>query len=173
MTVADNTGGRGRLPHHGQALPRITRVDVSPSAVHGRPGAAERPARTTTGGVALRIVDATGPGPNATRTRTEFLPDAAHDLDVERRYLRVLGGEGARLGHWHTHSAGSGTPSPADLQAWHTWCEMLDDARSVGVIVTPDRDRGWHRPHLDGWVLQRRDDGLCSICRPVALEVRR
>ena len=122
---------------------------------------------------ALRIVDATGPGPNATRARTEFLPDAAHDLDVEQRYLRVLGGEGARLGHWHTHSAGSGTPSPADLQAWHTWCEMLDDARSVGVIVTPDRDRGWHRPHLDGWVLQRRDDGLCSICRPVALEVRR
>jgi hypothetical protein len=103
----------------------------------------------------LEILEVTGPGPSAQRSSGEFKMDHAYDLAVEHAWMRQLDGHGANLGHWHTHPEASvGLPSEPDLGAWLGYGELLGVERYLGVIVTPHRNRGWGRPHLNAWILR-------------------
>jgi hypothetical protein len=122
----------------------------------------------------LEILEVTGPRPSAQRSSGAFKMDHAYDVAVEHGWMRQLDGHGANLGHWHTHPEASvGLPSEPDLGAWLGYSELLGVERYLGVIVTPHRNRGWGRPHLNAWILRR--DSTRSWSRPVCerAEVKR
>jgi len=53
----------------------------------------------------------TGPGPNATKTKTLFEKDEAYCQKELEKSLVALGDKGLYIGEWHYHPVGSNSPS--------------------------------------------------------------
>jgi integrative and conjugative element protein (TIGR02256 family) len=67
---------------------------------------------TGTGGTV--VAAAIGPGPEAKRTASSFVPDAAwQQVELARRY-EASGRTHTYLGDWHTHPTGPAVPSRRD-----------------------------------------------------------
>ena len=117
----------------------------------------------------LKIQEATGPG-RARRAVGSLHVDHAHDIAIERQYHRDLDGQGGNIGHWHTHPhPGDDRPSDADLASWHGYARTLGRSRYIGLILTPDPVRGWHKPNLHGWLLTQREWPRRTVCERLEL----
>jgi proteasome lid subunit RPN8/RPN11 len=106
---------------------------------------------------------------SASRNRVKL--DIAAILEDEET-LASDGSDLLQVGDWHSHPGGSQTPSQADLRAFTRALEFADarrlSPRYLALIVTADRDRGWARPQLAGWVVSRQRDGQL-VCEPATV----
>ncbi len=117
----------------------------------------------------LKIHEATGPG-DAERAVGSLRVDHAHDIAIERQYHRDLDGQGGNIGHWHTHPhPRADRPSDADLASWNGYARLLGRTRYVGLILTPDPVRGWHKPYLHGWLLTQGVRARRTVCERLDL----
>jgi proteasome lid subunit RPN8/RPN11 len=90
-------------------------------------------------GQLVRVLAASGPGPNAERTPTTF----AYDIEHNRQVTAAMAARGLSLcGEWHTHPSGAGRASDADLDAWAERRRTLGLDRYIAAIVTETR-AGW------------------------------
>lgn len=103
-------------------------------------------------------------------------PDAVQ-LDyseAERAARRIREGESRLrlMGSWHCHpNWNSSQPSSADRMnaLWRLdWHELNPAPIGMNLIVTPDRERGWSRPHFHAWVTRRNRFGT-AITEPAAI----
>jgi len=63
------------------------------------------------------VVDATGPGPNATRTAMLFRRDIAYVQGKLDEAARALGPRGVYVGEWHSHLSADPQPGPMDMDS--------------------------------------------------------
>jgi integrative and conjugative element protein (TIGR02256 family) len=157
-------------PPRSQAIPlarRRVEVQLSPAArqtiLHGAFWQSGQDGHETGGwliggGLDTRaaVVDATLPGPNATRDR-DYLARTYDGLETYK--LKRLWGDplAARIGSWHTHPGGDAEPSATDLESW---CAGLYNVNReswqpyyVGIIAAENARHGWD---LNAWVAVKR-----------------
>ncbi len=63
------------------------------------------------------ILRATGPGPNATKTKILFEKDKAYCQKELEKSLMELGDKGLYIGEWHYHPIDSNRPSGQDIKS--------------------------------------------------------
>ena len=88
------------------------------------------------------------------------MPDWLHPLDL------------VAVGDWHLHmSAGSGTPSQADLDSWASVLYARDRSLLTwaSIIVAPDGPLG---PRFHGYITRRDGERGRYVCHPAALSDR-
>ncbi len=93
-------------------------------------------------------------GPRAERRADYFLRDLEH-----AQMLAATAWERSRavwVGEWHTHPKGPAEPSTSDLA---TYRNLLGSAELqfesfVSLILRPDEQLAWRRPHMSRWLLE-------------------
>jgi integrative and conjugative element protein (TIGR02256 family) len=101
----------------------------------------------------IQILDACDAGPEAIRRADFFLRDLNHARVLAEKAWRDS--RAVWVGEWHTHLAGDGRPSGADLR---TYAGLLASAglefeAFVSIIAIADPEQGWRDPRLCPWVL--------------------
>jgi proteasome lid subunit RPN8/RPN11 len=77
-----------------------------------------------------------------------------------------------QCGDWHTHAAGSTTPSDADMRAWAAWCDELCRARYLTLIVSPSTEgSGWMIPTFSAYETRRVGYPSRFVCSPCHMDV--
>jgi Prokaryotic homologs of the JAB domain len=119
------------------------------------------------------IVHATGPGPTSRHSRGSVMIGEVADVRAEFGEFTARADLKAR-GCWHSHPWGSGSPSPADLNAWRIRLEESGWDQWVGVIATRDPDgHGWTYPRFHAWLLRSEHDAPGRwkyVCEPVRVD---
>jgi hypothetical protein len=76
------------------------------------------------------------------------------------------------LGRWHTHpyvnNSQPSTNDRANALAGLAWRDLNPASFAVDLILTPDRERGWSRPHFHAWVTRRNQCGT-AVTEPATL----
>jgi integrative and conjugative element protein (TIGR02256 family) len=106
---------------------------------------AERPAVITV---------ASGPGPNAVRSRYRFRRDVDYAQEVADQAYGL--DRSVWIGEWHTHPMGGDQPSRVDLSSY--W-QVLDTGVMpvlVAIIVVPGMNGSLDRPRLHAWLIEER-----------------
>ncbi len=148
------------------AIPRVTRASIAWAAQLFTDPRIERGGgligKEDENGIAL--VDHTEDGDGDVGT-------FRHNFESAERRARELGHK--VVGTFHTHDDGEGgahpTPSdPADLRILASTLLVYGLDRTVGLVLTPDRDRGWDRPVFNAYVAHV--EGARTIVEPAAIE---
>jgi hypothetical protein len=115
----------------------------------------------------VRVVYASGPGPEAKHASGELLltnPSAASswvdDVGITSR-LR-------RCGDWHSHPVRDPKPSPKDVSTWETHRRAAGVSHYASLIVTPGKDMGWMAPVFNGYVTHEDEHGVL-VCDGAAV----
>jgi integrative and conjugative element protein (TIGR02256 family) len=117
----------------------------------------------------VRIEAASGPHPDAGRTRSRFEVSWDYWQRIEEAQAH-LEGECWR-GDWHTHyEAGAARPSETDLRGWGHCRDAIEGTVYVGLIVSsehfgidPERFQAWTVSPYDGR----------NVCEPATLVIDR
>jgi integrative and conjugative element protein (TIGR02256 family) len=97
-----------------------------------------------TRGVGVVVTGASGPGPEATRSRCEFHRDVAHCQRFLEEAAEERGDAGLYVGEWHYHPHGPTHPSNQDIRSLSEIAEQPEylTERPISLIVGPGGDIG-------------------------------
>jgi Prokaryotic homologs of the JAB domain len=101
--------------------------------------------------------------------------------EFRRTDTRLHAGDGdfRCVGDWHTHPAGGGTPSAADLESFALdLATIADHNHSLTSLILTQRDGAfddsWARPNVSAWITRhaRSSFGERMVCEPATVSVR-
>ena len=76
------------------------------------------------------------------------------------------------LGSVHTHPYWDSTKPSSSDRRWaldfSSWRELDAGPFGLSLIVTPDRERGWSRPHFAAWATRRTSAGT-AVTEPARI----
>lgn len=86
------------------------------------------------------VLKASGPGPNAIRTKVRFEKEERYCQEFLERMTKELGVKGAYLGEWHYHPTGTNDPSGQDIKSLSEIAKQEEYRidKPISIILAPD-----------------------------------